>query len=182
MISILVVTLIAGLEGLLFVIVSLYAYFALVEPSLWPLALVLLLFRLPLIWPQETVIALVSGCTVCVSGFVSFSALKRELSSDREGFVENKRRQRLKGLLLACALVWTWLSLRYVIVHFMSTRYMDLRIVLAASRDVGSHFRQLACNGVATGVCDANARRQAEDRLSQLQEIRRRRALLSLRA
>lgn len=138
LISIPVATLIAGLEWLLFGIVSVYAYFAAVDPAPWPQAVAVLLFRMPLIWPWETASVLVSSCAVCVAGFTSFSALKRELSNDGEAHIEKKQRQRLKGLLLTFALVCTWLSLRYVVVHFMSTRYMDLRIVWASSCDARS--------------------------------------------
>ncbi|WP_159731883.1 hypothetical protein [Methylosinus sp. Ce-a6] len=130
MISFPIVTLIVGVELLLFIVRTFRMWFYYVSPSDWFIFGVGSLVRLSLIWPRETFIALASGCAVCVALVTSFSAVRHELSyEDREDLVANKANDQLKGLTLAIAFIWTWLSLRYVIIHLETARFMTLRII-----------------------------------------------------
>jgi hypothetical protein len=135
LISFPVVTLVMGIEISLFAIHALYAWFARVEISLWPRSLVVLLFGVPQIWPNETVSVLVSGCAVIVALVTSISAIRHGLShKENAGLAVSKFRQLLKGFVLVIAFAWVWLSLRYVIINFERTRFMNLRIVSVDSR------------------------------------------------
>src|SRR5262249_38987908 len=129
-----------GAEIFLFTIHGLYAWFSPffdADSPYWLLSGVVVLFRFVKIWPWESLVVVASGYAVCVALVKSVFVLRQVvLHENDEGVVTSKTRQRLKSLVFAVAFSWTWLSLRYVIVHFETTRFMNLRIVLTALWDV----------------------------------------------
>ncbi|WP_159731879.1 hypothetical protein [Methylosinus sp. Ce-a6] len=129
MISFPIVTLIVGVELFLSIVRISCAWFNHVSPSDWFQFTVASLVGVPLIWPHETFVVLLSGCAVCVALVKSFSALRQEFSyGDREDLAATKGSD-FKGVTLVIAFVWTWLSLRYFIIHFETGQFMILRII-----------------------------------------------------
>ncbi|MEW6642687.1 MAG: hypothetical protein AB1586_19435 [Pseudomonadota bacterium] len=130
LISLPAVVLLMGVEIFLFVAHSLCVWFFDMSPSQWPDAITVLLLGNLFVWPRETLLVLASGGALCIALVGSGYALRREFSCEHpERNISNKARQMFKGFALAVAFILTWLSLRYVIVHFESSRFMDLRIV-----------------------------------------------------